>query len=162
MPYMSLVRRVPTMLACALAFAGVRVLRVPGGIAVQIRGASSITGSNEPVYVVDGQRMMDAGPRAAADPPKGSFTQRAQRKTRGRRGLRQPLRPLPSPLRPLRETAVPQPKPRIRGPCLPRRAPARAPCSSPGRPTGRAFTTEPHSFSPGMQEDAFEWLRRWL
>ena len=45
-------------------FAGVRVLRVPGGIAVQIRGASSIMGSNEPLYVVDGQEM-DAGPGGA-------------------------------------------------------------------------------------------------
>lgn len=34
---------------------GVRVLRSPtGGIRVQIRGASSILGSNEPLYVVDG------------------------------------------------------------------------------------------------------------
>lgn len=41
-------------------FAGVRVIRVSGGIAVRIRGASSLTGSNEPLYVVDGLEM-DAG-----------------------------------------------------------------------------------------------------
>lgn len=34
---------------------GVRVLRTPGGgIRVRIRGATSINGSNEPLYVVDG------------------------------------------------------------------------------------------------------------
>ncbi len=38
-------------------FAGVRVIRVPGGIAVRIRGASSLAGSNEPLYVVDGMEM---------------------------------------------------------------------------------------------------------
>lgn len=45
-------------------FAGVRVIRVPGGIAVRIRGASSLTGSNEPLYVVDGMEMV-AGPGGA-------------------------------------------------------------------------------------------------
>lgn len=36
-------------------FAGVQVLRHPGGgISVRIRGATSIYGSNEPLYVVDG------------------------------------------------------------------------------------------------------------
>jgi len=45
-------------------FAGVRVIRVPGGIAVRIRGASSVTGSNEPLYVVDGMEMV-AGPGGA-------------------------------------------------------------------------------------------------
>lgn len=34
--------------------AGVTVTRVDGGIAVRIRGATSIYGSNEPLYVVDG------------------------------------------------------------------------------------------------------------
>jgi TonB-dependent SusC/RagA subfamily outer membrane receptor len=36
-------------------FPGVRVTAVPGqGIAVRIRGATSVNGSNEPLYVVDG------------------------------------------------------------------------------------------------------------
>ena len=36
-------------------FPGVRVISVPGqGIAVRIRGATSVSGSNEPLYVVDG------------------------------------------------------------------------------------------------------------
>jgi TonB-dependent SusC/RagA subfamily outer membrane receptor len=36
-------------------FPGVRVLRTPdGGIAVRVRGATSIMGSNEPLYVIDG------------------------------------------------------------------------------------------------------------
>ena len=34
--------------------AGVTVTRVDGGIAVRIRGATSIYGSNEPLYVLDG------------------------------------------------------------------------------------------------------------
>ena len=34
--------------------AGVTVARVDGGIAVRIRGATSIYGSNEPLYVLDG------------------------------------------------------------------------------------------------------------
>lgn len=37
-------------------FAGVEVTRLPsGGIAVRIRGTTSVNGSNEPLYVVDGQ-----------------------------------------------------------------------------------------------------------
>ena len=40
------------------------MIRVPGGIAVRIRGASSVTGSNEPLYVVDGMEMV-AGPGRA-------------------------------------------------------------------------------------------------
>lgn len=37
-------------------FAGVEVTRLPaGGIAVRIRGATSVNGSNEPLFVVDGQ-----------------------------------------------------------------------------------------------------------
>jgi TonB-dependent SusC/RagA subfamily outer membrane receptor len=36
-------------------FAGVRVIPTPnGGFSIRIRGANSITGSNEPLYVVDG------------------------------------------------------------------------------------------------------------
>ncbi len=36
-------------------FPGVRVTRAPGGgIAIRIRGATSIHGSNEPLYVIDG------------------------------------------------------------------------------------------------------------
>jgi TonB-dependent SusC/RagA subfamily outer membrane receptor len=38
-------------------FAGVRVQRVPGGIVVRIRGATSVMGSEEPLYVVDGMEM---------------------------------------------------------------------------------------------------------
>ena len=33
------------------------MIRVPGGAAVRIRGASSLAGSNEPLYVVDGMEM---------------------------------------------------------------------------------------------------------
>jgi TonB-dependent starch-binding outer membrane protein SusC len=43
-------------------FPGVRVLYTPGqGIAVRVRGATSITGSNDPLYVVDGFPM-EPGP----------------------------------------------------------------------------------------------------
>jgi TonB-dependent SusC/RagA subfamily outer membrane receptor len=35
-------------------FAGVRVVSVPGGISVRIRGQNSIRGDNAPLYVVDG------------------------------------------------------------------------------------------------------------
>lgn len=35
-------------------FAGVEVFRTAGGIAVRIRGTSSLFGSNEPLYVLDG------------------------------------------------------------------------------------------------------------
>lgn len=39
-------------------FAGVQVLRHPnGGIMVRIRGATSVIGSNEPLYVVDGMPL---------------------------------------------------------------------------------------------------------
>ena len=34
--------------------AGVEVFRVPGGISVRIRGRTSLRGSNEPLYVIDG------------------------------------------------------------------------------------------------------------
>jgi iron complex outermembrane receptor protein len=34
--------------------AGVTVIRTPDGIAVRIRGATSIHGSNEPLFVIDG------------------------------------------------------------------------------------------------------------
>ena len=43
-------------------FPGVRVLYAPGqGIAVRVRGSTSITGSNDPLYVVDGFPM-EPGP----------------------------------------------------------------------------------------------------
>lgn len=45
-------------------FAGVRIIRVPGGIAVRIRGGSSLMASNEPLYIVDGMEMV-AGPGGA-------------------------------------------------------------------------------------------------
>jgi TonB-dependent SusC/RagA subfamily outer membrane receptor len=46
-------------------FAGVRVVRLPGGaIAVRIRGATSVNGSNDPLYVVDGVPI-EAGPGGA-------------------------------------------------------------------------------------------------
>ena len=39
-------------------FPGVTVTRTPdGGIAVRIRGATSLRGSNEPLYVVDGIKV---------------------------------------------------------------------------------------------------------
>ncbi len=46
-------------------FAGVVVSKTPdGGIAVRIRGASSVYGNNEPLYVVDGIAMQP-GPNGA-------------------------------------------------------------------------------------------------
>ena len=45
-------------------FPGVQVLRVQGGIAVRIRGESTITGDKEPLYVVDGMTI-EAGPGGA-------------------------------------------------------------------------------------------------
>jgi iron complex outermembrane receptor protein len=45
-------------------FPGVEVYRAPGGIAVRIRGSSSVYGSNEPLYVVDGMPI-DPGPGGA-------------------------------------------------------------------------------------------------
>lgn len=45
-------------------FAGVRVIRVPGGIAVRIRGGSSLMASNDPLYIVDGMEMVP-GPGGA-------------------------------------------------------------------------------------------------
>jgi TonB-dependent SusC/RagA subfamily outer membrane receptor len=45
-------------------FAGVQVYRVGGGIAVRIRGATSLNGSTEPLYVVDGMTI-DPGPGGA-------------------------------------------------------------------------------------------------
>lgn len=35
-------------------FPGVQVIRQPGGILVRIRGATSLNGSNEPLYILDG------------------------------------------------------------------------------------------------------------
>ncbi|HET6228766.1 MAG TPA: TonB-dependent receptor plug domain-containing protein [Longimicrobiaceae bacterium] len=46
-------------------FAGVDVTRVPGGgLSVRIRGASSIIGGGEPLYVIDGQTI-EPGPGGA-------------------------------------------------------------------------------------------------
>ena len=45
-------------------FPGVEVYRAPGGIAVRIRGSSTVYGSNEPLYVVDGMPI-DPGPGGA-------------------------------------------------------------------------------------------------
>lgn len=45
-------------------FPGVNVLRVPGGIAVRIRGESTFNGEREPLYVVDGMSI-EAGPGGA-------------------------------------------------------------------------------------------------
>lgn len=45
-------------------FAGVVVSRVGDGIAVRIRGQSSMLGSNEPLYVVDGMTI-EPGPGGA-------------------------------------------------------------------------------------------------
>jgi TonB-dependent SusC/RagA subfamily outer membrane receptor len=45
-------------------FAGVRVFRHPGGIRVEIRGATSITGNNQPLYILDGMPL-DVGSNGA-------------------------------------------------------------------------------------------------
>jgi TonB-dependent SusC/RagA subfamily outer membrane receptor len=45
-------------------FPGVEVFRAPGGLQVRIRGASSVMGSNEPLYVIDGMTI-DPGPGGA-------------------------------------------------------------------------------------------------
>jgi len=46
-------------------FPGVHVVRTPdGGVAVRIRGATSINGSNEPLYVIDGLPIQ-AGPNGS-------------------------------------------------------------------------------------------------
>jgi iron complex outermembrane receptor protein len=45
-------------------FPGVQVSRTPDGIAVRIRGASSLYGENEPLYVVDGMTIQP-GPGGA-------------------------------------------------------------------------------------------------
>lgn len=48
-------------------FPGVEVNRTPsGGIAVRIRGGSSLMGDNEPLYVIDGLEIK-AGPNGALD-----------------------------------------------------------------------------------------------
>ena len=38
-------------------FAGVRVMRVPGGMVIRIREAGTVNGSGEPLYVVDGMPL---------------------------------------------------------------------------------------------------------
>jgi TonB-dependent SusC/RagA subfamily outer membrane receptor len=45
-------------------FPGVQVLRLPEGIAVRIRGSSSVMGDQEPLYVLDGITI-DPGPGGA-------------------------------------------------------------------------------------------------
>ena len=45
-------------------FPGVTVTRVPGGIAVRIREGSTVMGSGEPLFVIDGQTI-EAGPGGA-------------------------------------------------------------------------------------------------
>ncbi|HTH65012.1 MAG TPA: TonB-dependent receptor plug domain-containing protein [Gemmatimonadales bacterium] len=45
-------------------FPGVEVNRTPSGVIVRIRGGSSILGSNEPLYVIDGVEIMP-GPDGA-------------------------------------------------------------------------------------------------
>ena len=45
-------------------FPGVTVTRVPGGIAVRIREGSTIMGSGEPLFVIDGQAI-EAAPGGA-------------------------------------------------------------------------------------------------
>ena len=45
-------------------FPGVQVFQVPGGISVRIRGANTITGSTEPLYVID-DMPIEAGPGGA-------------------------------------------------------------------------------------------------
>ena len=43
-------------------FPGVEVLRVPsGGISIRIRGASTLMGSSEPLYIIDGAKVQ-SGP----------------------------------------------------------------------------------------------------
>lgn len=45
-------------------FPGVQVFRVPDGISVRIRGSTSLIGSNEPLYVIDGMTI-EPGPGGA-------------------------------------------------------------------------------------------------
>jgi TonB-dependent SusC/RagA subfamily outer membrane receptor len=45
-------------------FPGVQVVRLPDGIAVRIRGTTSVSGSNEPLYVIDGMTI-EPGPGGA-------------------------------------------------------------------------------------------------
>ena len=42
-------------------FPGVRVVQTPGGMSIRLRGASSVNGSNEPLFVIDGTPV-EAGP----------------------------------------------------------------------------------------------------
>ena len=42
-------------------FPGVRVIQTPAGISVRIRGGTSVNGSNEPLYVIDGMPV-ETGP----------------------------------------------------------------------------------------------------
>jgi TonB-dependent SusC/RagA subfamily outer membrane receptor len=45
-------------------FPGVEVLHTQGGVVVRIRGASTVYGSNEPLYVIDGMTI-EPGPGGA-------------------------------------------------------------------------------------------------
>jgi len=47
-------------------FPGVQVFQTPGGISVRIRGQSSFTSSNEPLYVLDGMTIQP-GPGGALE-----------------------------------------------------------------------------------------------
>jgi TonB-dependent SusC/RagA subfamily outer membrane receptor len=51
-------------------FPGVTVTRTSNGIAIRIRGATSLRGSNEPLYVIDGMRIRPGpdGSLAGLDP----------------------------------------------------------------------------------------------
>jgi len=51
-------------------FPGVTVSRTANGIAIRIRGATSLHGSNEPLYVIDGMRVRPGtdGSLAGLDP----------------------------------------------------------------------------------------------
>jgi TonB-dependent SusC/RagA subfamily outer membrane receptor len=48
----------------AARFPGVHLSLIPGGVRIQIRGASTITGSTEPLYVLDGMTIQP-GPGGA-------------------------------------------------------------------------------------------------
>jgi len=51
-------------------FPGVTITRTPNGIAIRIRGGTSIRGANEPVYVINGIRVnpLPDGTLAGLDP----------------------------------------------------------------------------------------------
>ena len=51
-------------------FPGVTVLRTSGGLVIRIRGATSLNGTNEPLYIIDGVRVRPGldGALAGLDP----------------------------------------------------------------------------------------------